>query len=330
MDEKVIKDLIYQARKCYNGGRCWGHKQETPALTLVHCSDIHGDLVELQRLCDFLEKFDTVIDDCVCTGDLSQLRWNTGYEFWAQDSRAKTILTCIGNHDILLDDIGWDWSQQATQKQCYERYFAPYIGAWNCAYQENKTYYYKDYEKQKIRLIVLDVMLKDTDKKEQLEWFENVLTKAQEEEQNVLVAIHYPVGNMQPIACNFTSLDRKKGVDGGEIMNEYQEKVGQFIKKDGKFICWISGHAHEDYVGYNPQYPEQLCIVINALCREQSDQYSDTDRVDGMPSQDLWNVMTIDTSSQHVKLIRIGANVDRYLRKRDTLCIQYKTFEIIK
>ena len=86
---------------------------------------------------------------------------------------------------------------------------------------------------------------------------------------------------------------------------------------------------HMDYIGYNEQYPKQLCIAIDALCCYQSEGYSDTDRRIGMPSQDLYNLVAVDTFDKLIKIVRIGCNLDRDLRKKDTLCINYKTFEII-
>ncbi len=49
----------------------------------------------------------------------------------------------------------------------------------------------------------------------------------------------------------------------------------------------------------------------------------------GTPSENLYNIITVDTHDKLIKIIRIGSNLDRYLRKKDTLCINYKTFEVI-
>ena len=145
---------------------------------------------------------------------------------------------------------------------------------------------------------------------------------------HVVGAMHYPV-YMKKINCNFSTLDRSDGF-GEKGMEIYQERVADFAKNGGDFVVWLTGHVHLDYMGYSEAYPDQLCIAIDALRCYQSMAYNDADRTEGMPSQDLYNLVTIDTFDKLVKIVRVGCDVDRYLRKKDTLCINYKTFEIIK
>ena len=323
-----IKNLLLQSRKPASGGKVWGYKNQLPLLTLLHISDIHSDAGSMKRLCNFMKEYGENIEDVICTGDILDARWTSDFDFWGADERAHTFLSCIGNHDMLADETGWDWSKVATQKACYDRYFAPYISKWGCVYQADKTFYYKDYAENKIRLVVLNSVLKDEEQKEQLDWLETVLDGAIKDELHVVIAMHYPV-HMKKIPCNFSTLDRGDGL-GDIAMNVYQEKVARFIDKGGDFVVWLTGHVHMDYIGYNEEYPNQLCIAIDALCCWQSMAYDDADRTVGMLSEDLYNLVTVDTYSKLVKIIRIGSNLDRYLRKRDTLCINYKTFEIIE
>lgn len=323
-----IKNLLLQSKRpaCYR--KVWGYKEKLPLLTLLHISDIHGDGVAMSRLCDFMEEYGEHIEDCICSGDIVENRWKNDFEFWGRDKRAHSFLSCIGNHDVLTDETGYNWSLRATEEECYNRYFAPFISEWNCVYQENMTYYYKDYQENAVRLIVLDSTLENGEQNEQLEWLESVLDNAAEKDLHVVIAMHYPV-YMKGIPCNFTSLDAGEYI-GEKSMSVYQEKVKDFMDKGGDFAVWLTGHVHSDFVGYNEQYPEQLCIAIDALCCYQSAAYTDADRTMGTLSQDLYNLVTIDTYDKLIKIARIGSNLDRYLRKRDTLCINYKTFEVIK
>lgn len=323
-----IKNLLLQSKRPSNNGEVWGYKNQLPLLTLLHFSDIHEDATAMERVCDFMEKYGDNIDDCICTGDLLADRWKSSFDFWDQNGRAKTILSCIGNHDALTDDVGWNWEMCASQEACYKRFFAPYISNWGCVYQQNKTYYYKDYPDNAIRLIVINSILRDAECQEQLDWLDDVLNDAINHSMHVVIAMHYPI-YMKKIPCNFSTLDEPDGI-GEKSMDVYQEKVDSFIKKGGNFVVWLTGHIHIDYIGYNEKFPNQLCIAIDALNCYQSNAYSDTERVEGMPSQDLYNLVTIDTFDNIIKIIRVGSNLDRYLRKRDTLCINYKTFEIIK
>ena len=323
-----IKDLLLQSRKPSNDGKLWGYKKQLPLLTLMHFSDIHGDDAGMGRVCDFMEEYSGLVDDCICTGDMLEGGWGSDFEFWSRNGRGKKVLGCIGNHDVLGDHINWDWSNVISQEDCYKRLFAPFISEWNCVYQENKTFYYKDYPANAIRLIVLNNMLKDEERDEQLQWLEDVLQGALDNGLHVVIGMHYPV-YMKKINCNFSTLDRSDGY-GDRSVEIYQEKVDAFIKKGGEFVVWLTGHVHIDYIGYSEKYPDQLCIAIDSLRCYQSMAYNDADRTEGMPSQDLYNLITIDTFDKLIKIVRVGCNVDRYLRKRDTLCINYKTYEVIK
>jgi len=323
-----IKNLLLQSRKPSNGGKIWGFKNQLPLLTLLHFSDIHGDGTAMSRICDFMEEYGDCVEDCICTGDVLEGRWLSDFTFWGKDKRASTVLSCIGNHDVLADDKGWNWEMRVSQEECYKRLFAPFISGWGCVYQENKTFYYKDYPKNTVRLIVLNSILIDEDRQEQLKWLETVLNSALESNLHVVIAMHYPI-YMKKIPCNFSTLDRGDGL-GDKSMSVYQQKVADFIDKGGNFVSWLAGHVHMDYIGYNEEFPNQLCIAIDALSCYQSEAYNDADRTEGMPSQDLYNLVTIDTFDKLIKIVRVGSNLDRYLRKKDTLCINYKTFEVIK
>lgn len=331
----MIQAMIHQARKPLNRTGDWrGHRNELRPLTLVHMSDIHGDGVELSRLCDFLDEGKELFEDCLCTGDMGTLRWNSGMDFWYKEPRAHSILTCIGNHDTLTDPdpVGWDWSQKANQTDSYRYYFAPFIQHWDCIYQENHTYYYKDYPLQKVRLIVLDCMLDGADAQAQAVWLEQTMEETKGKGFYVVIGIHYPIHNQTAIHCSFTSLDTPQERIGSEkSVLIYQEAVQKFIDGGGNFVTWLAGHTHQDFVGYSTAFGgKQLCITINALNREQCDDWGEASRVRGLPSQDLFNVITFDLSCDLIKIIRIGCPYDRYLRKRDTLCINYKTLEIIE
>ena len=319
-----IKSLLCQAKKPGNNGELWGYKKQLPLLTLLHFSDVHGDAAAIRRVCDFIAEYDEFIDGSLCTGDVVETCWNADF-VWEQDVRTKGILSCIGNHDILAD---WEHRERRiSQEESYQRYFAPYIAHWGCAYQENKTFYYKDYAAHAIRLIVLNCVLQDAEQEEQLDWLTSVLQDALQQNLHVIMAMHYPV-IMQKIPCNFSTLDPII-TESDKAMEVYQEKVASFIEAGGNFVVWLTGHLHVDCVGYNERFPNQLCISIDALRSLHSNAYNDADRREEMPSQDLYNLVTVDTVSHLVKVIRVGSNLDRYLRKRDTLCIDYKTFAVI-
>lgn len=160
-----------------------------------------------------------------------------------------------------------------------------------------------------------------------MKWFENALNSALASGLNVMVANHYPLPNFEKISCNFTSIDKDGG--SGYKTGKYQVKIADFKHKGGSFICFIGGHMHGDLIGVNTIYSDQLCICIDALSRTQSNQYSDTQRTTDTKSQDLANALIVDTSSKVIKIIRIGANIDRYLRFKNSITINYENLNII-
>ena len=323
---KDAYDRLLQAKRPKNLSSN-AYLTEPQPLVLLHFSDIHGDATELQRMVDFQNEYASLIDDSICTGDVVALRWSSDFDYWGAVDGAENILLAIGNHDVLTDTSGWDWTQRATQSEQYNRYFAPSISGWNCTYTSGKTYYYKDYSEKGIRLIVLNCMLTGNDDTAQLAWLNTVLADAKTNNYSVVVANHYMVANAEKIECNFSSLD--KGVGNDVLPLAYLSAIQDYIDGGGKFICHICGHTHWDLIVKSTTYPDQLCVVIDALSRSQGNQYSDTQRTDATKSQDLANLITFDTSSGVIKIIRIGASIDHYLREKNCITINYNTGAII-
>ena len=305
-----------------------GYLSQLQPLALFHFSDIHGDAIETERIGSVYQDIVNKCDDVICTGDIVELRYSNDTTFMTDGSRSKNYLLAIGNHDVLTDESGFDFTQRATQEQQYAKFFAKNIANWGVTYTSNKTYYYKDYPAKKIRFIVLNNMLTSTDATKQLTWLETTLEDAVTNDYSVVIGMHYPVYGFTKIDCAFTRRDREiPSVDCCDI--SICQKVQTFIDNGGDFICYIGGHKHGDYIGYSSSYPVQISILVDSANRQQSNQYSDLMRVDGEISQDLYNVVVFDKSISAIKIIRIGCAVDNYMRHRDMLCINYQTKNIL-
>lgn len=315
-----LRDKLLQAKRPINLSS-YAYLSETQPVVLLHFSDIHGDEEELSRMMEIKEEYSNMIDDAICTGDLVRLRYSNGIAFWNNVAGAEDTLIVIGNHDVLADEQGYDFDQRVSQATQYSTFLAPYIANWGVTYQNGKTYYYKDYAAKKMRLIVLNCMLEGSDNSDQLTWFISTLASARTAGYSVLVSNHYMIAGAEKIACNFTSID--KGVGTDVLPSEYLDAVQEFINDGGKFVCHLVGHTHNDLIVRNETYNNQLCVVIDALNREQGNQYSDTQRTDGTRSQDLANMFIVDTASQVIKIIRVGANMDHYLRAKNCITIRY-------
>ena len=321
-----IQDRLLQANRPLNTSAN-AYLSVAKPVTLLHFSDIHGDVTELKRMVDLRASFSSMIDDAICTGDMVEQRYSNGMSWWASVSGSENILMAIGNHDALSDPTGFDWTQLATQAQQYSQYFSPYISNWGATYTANKTYYYKDYSAKKIRLVVLNCMLTGSDDTDQQTWLTSTLASAKTAGLSVVIAVHYMPYNPQKIGCNFSSLD--KGVGSDVLSLVYLTIVQNFIDAGGEFICYIAGHVHYDIFVKSTTYPNQLCICIDALSAYQSNVYSDTQRTNGTKSQDLANLITFDTASKVVKISRVGADQDHYLRSKKFMTFKYLAGDII-
>ena len=332
--EKSMVDLnpdfeynIISAQKCFNiPGNAYKAEK---AFSLFHFSDTHGDIDSLKRCVDFYKHYQKYFDDIVCTGDVVEKDFFDDFTYWGKVKGAEYILQAVGNHDMLYDK-NWDWSIIAPEKEAYDKYFAPFIKNWNADYTEGHTYYYKDYPEKKFRIISINCRLIESDEKEQFSWFEKVLNDAKYKELAVIILYHIPLRNKTAIniKCNWTDPDYGN-VTSDTYTDKYQVLIDQFMADGGEFVCWLGGHTHWDFVGYNSKHPKQLNICVDAANLEQSVEFNDLIRIKGTRSQDLANAFVVDKYSHTIKLIRVGANFTSYMQPRNFFCINYKTFEIL-
>lgn len=145
---------------------------------------------------------------------------------------------------------------------------------------------------------------------------------------HVVIANHFMVGNPEKMNCNFTTLDGGIPTEP-RLDTAYLAKVNTFINNGGNFICHICGHEHLDYVVKSVDYPNQICIAIDTASTFQGQACSDTTRTTGKKTQDLCNVISFDTTSHIIKIIRIGADSDRYLRNKNQITIDYQTGQVL-
>lgn len=92
----------------------------------------------------------------------------------------------------------------------------------------------------------------------------------------------------------------------------------------GKFICYLSGHHHQDVVSKVTSNPDQL--QINFVCSSSSsgqNVYGDLHRKAGEKSEDALTVISFDTTNKKIKLVRIGATTTYDMRERKIIEIAY-------
>lgn len=328
-DKDTVGQRIIQSQMHYNPYD--GSTISTKILTLSVFTDIHAFDTEFKRYIRFTNAYKDYVDDRLCLGDVVRDNFPQDFTYWTNNPDADEILIVLGNHDACTNENG-QYIVQPTLS-CYNKFFKDLIGNWNVtqptgASTNGLCYYYKDYTDSNIRLIVLDCM-HYTDA--QNDWFISTLASARTAGLHVICAKHYNVSrDLTKVDGNFYDLDLgfEKLVIGDTNNNKAQVAVSDFQVAGGAFICWLTGDAHYDAIGeLTMNGYKQLCVTFeNAGCH---DAWGDTARVVGEKSEDSFNIVSIDTYSHLLKIVRVGNDLNRFLQSKQYMCYNYQTNEVI-
>ena len=101
--------------------------------------------------------------------------------------------------------------------------------------------------------------------------------------------------------------------------------INDFINNGGKFVGWVTGHAHSDLSGtFTINDKKQLVLVLaNAGGSPLS-----TNRISGY-SEDCFTYLAVDTQNNYLYLLRIGQAVDLWGHQNLFLCYDYANHEVI-
>lgn len=305
-----------------------------PPLCLLHFSDIHGDKKRLQNIIEFKEYYSDYIADIIHTGDMVKYYSTDGITFWDEVDGAEDILNVIGNHDTL---VGSTWIGM-TMAEAYTTYFSPYVSNWGVTGASGQTYYYKDYTDNKVRLIVLDIMHQSAD---QLSWFVSTLASARTANLHVIVAVHsrphwqftshQTAWDDKPLVPSYTAgySDTSASTYPENLSDDYADAVDDFMTAGGFFVCWIHGHTHHKMFAQLQTHPNQLDVSVeNAGIPDFAWTYAKA-RIDGTKSEDCFNVIGIDTDSNVLRIMAVGATYDRFMRHADAISYNYNTHTIL-
>lgn len=294
-------------------------------ICFVHCTDIHQNGIAYVNALEYSDYIKATA--LLTSGDYVFQSYSNNLDFvkYLSTDYKTPVLTTIGNHD----GVGIDAN---TLNEHIIKPFAKdqYI---------NKGYYYKDFENEKIRVIVLDTCGDSTNTyrinyvgKTQLQWYSDTL-KSTPVDYHVIVMLHQPLGNPKhdnsikafqdgDLANSDVSW---KGADTIKaITNAFINKENASIIMDGtsdtidaqfgdittqKFIMYLNGHTHRNSYGYltGPHQNDQLqmnhtCSAI-ALDMQNTYQPKNEGRYCG---NDTFNVYCIDKEARTVKLVKFG------------------------
>ena len=305
-------------------------------ITLLHFSDIHGDESNFKKIVQYAKHCNTELTDIICTGDIVNLEYDDGIDWWKNNIGDVKILMALGNHDSLDMGSSEYWFAK-NSTECYNRYFSPFIEKWGCNYTKNLCYYYKDYTKASVRLIVLDGMRWNNTKTDdaQKNWFKSTLDDAKNKSLQVIVASHFPpdvsVGNKEVNFDCWYSDNVWEREQYGILNSNVADMINTFQSNGGTFICYIGGHAHGDLFRPLKRYPNQLMVVVaNSSC------YGNVNNADCFYARsiydysgELYNLLNIDTENKILSIKRIGCNFDRYARHFSTITFDYANHKVI-
>lgn len=322
MNREAGELVVQSARKYHN----WSSVDSVwEPLTLAVITDVHGDETRLERYFEFCNAYSRYIDGRLHLGDIVASAYVDDFSFVSSDPDAAQLMGTIGNHDTMGEPFSHEHWLDHAGKDAFQRYFAPFEGGWLSqvslpadAAAEGKCYYYRDYPDNRIRLIVLDSM---SYSEKQLKWFTEVLDSAVSAGLSVVCCQHLPVGAVEAVS-SFNSLDYPSFSGNYSDSPElYLDAVDVFIDKGGEFITWMSGDSHFDFTGTLKNYPRQFSITFENGGRNS--YWNDSDRAVGMKSQDSFNIVTFDTYSKLVKVVRVGNTFDRFLRSKKYFTYDY-------
>lgn len=317
----------------------WLRSNTANPLTLLWFSDIHRWVAPLERIIKFKNYLKTlgILDDTICTGDLvrnSSDEATAFEEFWNDTDGTDDILIALGNHDHY--DVGTQPHGKASLSKLDGIFFQT-VSDWDVVRTSNYPFYYKDYEDQNIRLIIVDPAV-TSDEADETTWLEQTLSDANSLGYAVIIASHFIVTSSASIYDNNWSnnLARETGTD--EMSYDWNgcDIVGcvtDFISDGGNFICYMIGHTHTNIVSYVTGHQDQL--IINVACASDDRSHetqlttNDLPRYENSRTQDCFNVITFDAENSILKCVRVGSNINMYQQPRTAFAYNWSTNEFI-
>lgn len=320
------------------------YKNVPKPLVIAHISDIHGNWENVRRFIEFCDHYDSLydnmIDERIQTGDLVRQYFTYDISGYTSIAGSEKIIGVIGNHDTYQKNGSWT---EYVGVEAYNKFIAPFVSNWNVvqpsnAATEGKCYFYKDYVDQAIRIIFTDGMGWDS---AQNTWLASVLDDARTNEYDVMIATHFagsnPAATKDDPAFDVPTANWQTTYTTGTTAStlytynhdtyQMMDRVQEFIDAGGIFIGYLQGHYHKDFVAKVHRYPAQMMYSIGGSLIETVGDY---DHEAGTRMQDEFEILGIDTFSKVVKIIKVGANVDRFGAVKNSIAIKYDTATILR
>lgn len=291
-------------------------------LTFALCTDIHyrsnngGNVLSPYAAIDMgtnIREFARRVrlDNVVCLGDVID-GLSTAFQSKcdAQDlMRAfgganKPLMNVIGNHDDNRYYSSGNGDRIFTREEIVGNFIVPVDERTSIGGAMAGCNYYRDVERNKVRLVVLmginfsGAYWYTTETKD---WLSSTIASLPSGWKAV-VFLHVPLLPEQ----TWSNTSYNGAGDIADILKNAGDKV----------ICVFEGHTHLDNTFVNP-FPaimssSQKCYILSDLTGAPEDSVFPTRAADDY-REDLWNAVVIDQDNGIVNVIRFGAGVDRYV-----------------
>ncbi len=292
-------------------------------LTFVLTGDMHASTDNWNRMVDFINYYDKYIDFGIHVGDYCGGNQGEYVDMYTKGTKSEVpILNLPGNHDTM--PAGSSQQSSATKQSVFEKLYNA-SDEWGVTFMEGEwsMTYYKDFPDSNIRLIALDLYY---DIEDQKVWFKDTLEDAKAKGLHVITAMHEPSDYVAyPVNTNFHSINdwdilyrQGKGV--------FEDVIAEFKKNGGIHIANLAGHDHYDSFGYT------ALGVLNIAVETGKGSFltwSDANRVQGTRTWDSFDFVAVDTDLGTISLVRVGNNVDNFMREKEPLCYDYINGKII-
>ena len=263
----------------------------------------------------------TGINKIICGGDILDIHTISEakeklWEFVSQDSPEGQV-NILGNHDTnRYGTVG----NKLTLEQTYSIYGKQNEKAGNT---DGRFYFYQDNTSQKIRYIYLNTDGKAdgtdytfTGDTAQAQWFIDTLTSTPEN-YTVLVFSHIlfnpdrdPSAELQTVnSANFAAriMDYYNARQNGH----YYNCTWDFRNASATCAALISGHTHRDYSSETSNCHIPLIATVCDANAANTNIYNDLDRTTGTCNEQAIDIFFVNTETNTIETIRIGAGSDR-------------------
>ena len=354
---------IYAAKKHYDDSSQNGWyltSSNSNLFCIAHGTDFHSDNIRMKNFMDFVDNVDE-INLAVGTGDFVVSPTDDEFNIVCDiNPKKKDFLKVLGNHDVYSDKFT---SADVASKLNMD---SPYY------YKDYKDYNVRiivlnQYDVPS-NITVSSGNLRDLRNhtehfsQTQIDWFISVLDSAIESNLNVIICMHSPEFEQAPVKNdkkfyqrNWNWVSKLSYIDGAiieDIVNAF--KKGIAINKtytyqnenadipsvtanhtfggNGKFICYLAGHLHSDFIGVSNNYEDQLYLIETCTCavpqikntRNYGEEVNDLPRIVGTSCEDAFNVYCFDFDKKQIKVVRVGSNINDQMEFRDKEIYTYK------